>query len=220
MNGLMNRIKQQPLFFYGYLLVFIAGSFFLLINGKAGSFFLLNGYHCHWLDIFFTGYTYAGDGIVAMLLAAICYFLLKKRKMAVILLLAYAITGIIAQLIKPLLHSPRPAAFFYPQRLPFFIDDIILSGSNSFPSGHTVTAFAMVTVLAVYSTNKRQQILLLLAAILVGFSRIYLSQHFLADVLAGSVIGVLGALLCVYFCRNINENKLVFRKYKQKTIDR
>jgi membrane-associated phospholipid phosphatase len=59
--------------------------------------------------------------------------------------------------------------------------------------------------------------LLLVAAALVGFSRIYLAQHFLTDVLAGSLIGVAGGLLCAYLARNINENKLVFKKLNNPT---
>ncbi len=39
----------------------------------------------------------------------------------------------------------------------------------------------------------------LLPAILVAYSRIYLSQHFLSDVLAGSLLGVLVAFIVFYF---------------------
>jgi membrane-associated phospholipid phosphatase len=39
----------------------------------------------------------------------------------------------------------------------------------------------------------------LIAAILVGYSRIYLAQHFLDDVLAGAMIGVLSAIFCWMF---------------------
>jgi len=212
MNNTSNSIKQHQFFFYSYLIVLIAAAFFLVSYGKVNSFILLNGYHRNWLDNFFIGYTYLGDGIFAMLLALFYFFVLKKRKLGVVLLLAYASTGILAQIIKPLLHSPRPLVYFRPEHLPFFIDTIIHSGNNSFPSGHTVTAFAIATVLAFYTTNKMQFLLLLLAAALVAFSRVYLSQHFLLDVLAGSFIGVLGGIFCVHFTRNMNEDKLVLKK--------
>ena len=212
MNNTSNRIKQHQLFFYSYLIVLIAAVFFLLNNGKVNSFLLLNSYHRNWLDNFFIVYTNFGDGIFAILLALVYFFVLKKRKLGVVLLLAFASTGIFAQIIKPLLHSPRPLVYFQPQHFPFFIDSIIHAGNNSFPSGHTVTAFAIATVLAFYTTNKMQYVLLLLAAALVAFSRVYLSQHFLLDVLAGSFIGLLGGIGCVYFTRNINEDKLVFKK--------
>ena len=212
MNNTSNSIKQHQFFFYSYLVLLIAAVFFLVNNGKANSFILLNGYHRNWLDYFFIAYTNLGDGIFAILLVLFYFFVLKKRKLGVVLLLAYASTGIFAQIIKPLLHSPRPLVYFRPEHFPFFIDSIIHAGNNSFPSGHTVTAFAIATVLAFYTTNKMQYVLLLLAAALVAFSRVYLSQHFLLDVLAGSFIGLLGGIGCVYFTRNINEDKLVFKK--------
>lgn len=215
MNTTNYNFKPQLFFFYCYLVVFIAAVLFLVINGKTNSFLLLNGYHRNWLDIFFIGYTNLGDGIFAILLALVYFFMLKKRKLGVVLLLAYASTGIFAQIIKPLLHSPRPFVYFKPQHFPFFIDSIILSGNNSFPSGHTVTAFAIATVLALYTPNKLFHALLLFAAVLVAFSRVYLSEHFVLDVWAGSFIGVIGGMLCVHFTRNINEGSLVFKKRKK-----
>ena len=216
MNNTSISIKQQQFFFYSYLLVLLAAVFFLVSNGKVNSFILLNSYHRHWLDNFFIAYTNLGDGIFAILLALIYFFVLKNRKVGVVLLLAYASTGILVQIIKPLLHSPRPLVYFRPQHFPFFIDSIIHAGNNSFPSGHTATAFAIATVLAFYTTGPVRQVLLLLVAVLVAFSRVYLSQHFLLDVLAGSFIGALGGIACVHFTRNLREDKLVFKKkYKE-----
>ena len=212
MDNTSFSIKQHQFFFYSYLLVLIAAVFFLVSNGKVNSFILLNSYHRSWLDNFFIAYTNLGNGIFVILLALIYYFFLKKRKAGVILVLAYASTGILAQIIKPLLHSPRPLVYFRPQHFPFFIDSVIHAGYNSFPSGHTVTAFAIATVFAFYTTSKLQYVLLLLAAALVAFSRVYLSQHFLLDVLAGSFIGLLGGIVCVHFTRNLTEDKLVFKK--------
>ena len=216
MNNTSISIKQQQFFFYSYLLVLLAAVFFLVSNGKVNSFILLNSYHRHWLDNFFIAYTNLGDGIFAILLALIYFFVLKNRKVGVVLLLAYASTGILVQIIKPLLHSPRPLVYFRPQHFPFFIDSIIHAGNNSFPSGHTATAFAIATVLAFYTTSPMRQVLLLLVAVLVAFSRVYLSQHFLLDVLAGSFLGVLGGIACVHFTQNLREDKLVLKnKYKE-----
>ena len=212
MNNTSISIKQHQFFFYSYVLVLIPAVLFLFCNGKVNSFMLLNGYHRNWLDNFFIAYTNLGNGIFAILLALICFFVLKKRKAGVVLLLAYASTGILAQIIKLLFHLPRPLVYFRPQHFPFFIDSIIHAGYNSFPSGHTATAFAIATVLAFYTTSTMRYLLLLLAAVLVAFSRVYLSQHFLLDVLAGSFIGVLGGIACVHFTRNLAEDKLVFKK--------
>jgi len=73
--------------------------------------------------------------------------------------------------------------------------NIEMTKLNSFPSGHSTSAFSLFTILALESSKKRNQIFLLLMAMSVAFSRIYLLQHFLIDTWAGSFIGLLSATL-------------------------
>lgn len=212
MNAIVDQLQQRKLFFAAYAVFLAAGLVLLFAKGKPGSFMALNAFHTSWMDSYFQWHTSLGDGLFAVVLSLLLFVVLKKRKLGFLLLLAYSLTGIVAQVIKPIIHSPRPKAFFYPGHLPFFIDDIIHSGNSSFPSGHTVTAFALATVLVFFTAKKWLQMVLLLLAISVGFSRIYLSQHFLQDVLAGSFIGVMGAVLCIHWCGRIDEQKLLFWK--------
>lgn len=212
MNLITGRIRQHYIFFIGYLLFLLPSLLILFFKSKRDIFLLLNSYHTNWLDNFFIYYTNAGDGLFAVLLSFFFFFILKKKKVGLILLIAYCATGIFAQIIKPLVESPRPQVYFSPAWFPFFIRDVIHIGNNSFPSGHTTTAFAIATVLTLYTSNKWYHFSLLLLAVLAGYSRIYLSQHFLADVVAGSFIGVVGGILCVYCCRNITDDRLKFKK--------
>lgn len=64
----------------------------------------------------------------------------------------------------------------------------------SFPSGHTITAFAVTVALGSFYPDL--QLCLLLAAAVVAASRIFLGMHFLSDVLAGSAIGTLLGIGC------------------------
>jgi undecaprenyl-diphosphatase len=57
----------------------------------------------------------------------------------------------------------------------------------SFPSGHTIVAFAMV--LSIGSFYPDWLLALLGVALLIAISRIILGMHFLSDVLAGAAIG-------------------------------
>jgi len=57
----------------------------------------------------------------------------------------------------------------------------------SFPSGHTITAFAVVVPLLYFYPALTPA--LLFCAFSVAVSRIILGMHFLSDVLAGCVIG-------------------------------
>lgn len=212
MQGILQRMKQHAVFFTGYLVLLVAGIMLLLSEGKRNSFILLNRFHFSWLDQFFIRYTNAGDGIFAILLALFFFFVLRKRNLGLTLLIGYSFSGILAQIIKPLVESPRPETYFAPQWLPFFIKGVIHTGRSSFPSGHTVTAFVLAAVLTLYTNNKILQLLLLLLATAVGFSRIYLSQHFLTDVLAGSFIGVTIAVWCTWWLRNVTDDKLLYRR--------
>lgn len=58
----------------------------------------------------------------------------------------------------------------------------------SFPSGHTITAFAVAISVGLFYPYL--QGCLLAAAFLIATSRIILGMHFLSDVLAGATIGV------------------------------
>jgi len=69
---------------------------------------------------------------------------------------------------------------------------------HSFPSGHTITAFAFFLALTFFTKNHAWQVLYFVLAVLVGFSRIYLQQHFAIDVLVGSLVGVLVTMGCKF----------------------
>jgi undecaprenyl-diphosphatase len=57
----------------------------------------------------------------------------------------------------------------------------------SFPSGHTITAFAVAIALGEFYPVVMA--LLLFCALAIGASRILLGMHFLSDVVAGAILG-------------------------------
>ncbi len=63
-------------------------------------------------------------------------------------------------------------------------------GNGSFPSGHTIAAFSIATVIARrYGNHRWVPYAAYSMAALVGFSRISLSAHFLSDVFMGGALG-------------------------------
>jgi membrane-associated phospholipid phosphatase len=65
-----------------------------------------------------------------------------------------------------------------------------IRGSGSFPSGHTIVAFSVATVVARrYGNHRWVPYVAYGAAALVGFSRLSLSAHFLSDVFLGGALG-------------------------------
>lgn len=212
------QIRSCKWFFYGLSILLFCCTTLLLVSGKAGSFIALNGYHPIALNVFFINYTFVGDGIFAVCLIGVMFFYFKKKQEAYTLLLSFLISGIAVQVIKNLIDSPRPHLFFERGQYLFFIDGVTLTNYHSFPSGHTTTAFAIATVMVLFSKRKNWQLLFLLAASLVGYSRIYLAQHFLSDVIIGAAIGTGCGILAVYL--NANAQYILLSLHKLKRIKR
>ena len=82
---------------------------------------------------------------------------------------------------------------------------------TSFPSAHTMAAFALFSFLAFCFPRKPWlSLTCVIAALLVGVSRMYLVQHFFKDVYTGALLGVtLGAI--AYQLLNQIEQKLVLK---------
>lgn len=190
--------KQNKFFFTGYFLFFFLSVFLLIHYSKAEGFYLMNAYHSDFLTYFFIYATYLGDGLFCIAIG-ILLFIFRRRFLGLMVVSSYALSGIAAQVIKQFILEPRPAILFKDSAYPYFIDDVTLHNLHAFPSGHTSSAFALAAVLSFGIKNKNYSLLFLSGAIVVGYSRIYLAQHFLNDVLAGSVIGVVAAILCFVF---------------------
>jgi len=75
------------------------------------------------------------------------------------------------------------------------VKNVTLLEQHSFPSGHTSTAFTMALLLSSVMSNRLWAYLLPMLAFFVGYSRIYLAQHFPTDVCAGIIIGLLTSYL-------------------------
>ena len=73
--------------------------------------------------------------------------------------------------------------------------------SFSFPSGHTASCFAAVG--ALLFTHKKIGIPLILFAVIMGLSRMYLFVHFPTDVIAGAALGILMAWVTVLIFREL-----------------
>lgn len=207
--------RESRPFFSALLLVIITSTIYLLLNGKAASFVALNAYHPFVLNVFFINYTFIGDGIFALCLIAALLFYYKRKQQGLALLYSFLISGLVVQVIKNLVNAPRPKLFFEAGQYLHFIDGISLANNSSFPSGHTATAFAIATVLVLTIKDKSWQLLILIAAVLVGYSRIYLAQHFLLDILIGAIIGSGSGILGVYLALHLNNMKSSFKKIHQ-----
>ena len=74
----------------------------------------------------------------------------------------------------------------------------------SFPSGHAATAFSAAIVLTILYPKGR--FFFLFAGTLIAFSRIFLTHHYISDVIAGSFLGITSSILLynLYFKRKFD----------------
>jgi len=164
---------------------------FSLIFTQAELFLAVNRHHHPDADLFFMLFTYIGDWPFTLLLAIIFLFIRLRNSLVLIGTMLY--TGLYTHSLKFLLHHPRPALYFEHLDPIYTIKDYALRNSLSFPSGHTTCVFALCITLC-YILRTKNQIGLFFLALLVSFSRVYLSQHFFKDLMAGSLIGTFFAL--------------------------
>lgn len=115
-----------------------------------------------------------------------------KKELSKKMVIAGFLSWLISKLFKTIFYLPRP--FVVNQSspaLPFF--DLIPHDSTVM-SGHTAATFAPGIV--VFLKNRKWGILMLIAALLVGFGRIVLGLHYPLDILQGALLGgIIGFLI-------------------------
>ncbi len=199
MNWKYNH-PTRNLFTYATILFLLLGTASLFYWNKEQVFFFLNRQHTYTADVILKYFTYIGDGIF-MIGLGLLLLLLRMRKLGVLMLLSFLLSGLLAQSIKRIEERPRPGLYFQNPDVIHRVDDVLLKGKNSFPSGHTTTAFATFSLLAFASRNKFVQFLYFAIAVTVGYSRIYLGQHFTEDVLMGAAVGFLSSFFLSWLLR-------------------
>ncbi|NOZ33696.1 MAG: phosphatase PAP2 family protein [Chlorobi bacterium] len=208
-----NLFKDNIIFIIPYLSILLISSACLLFFSKTDIHIFINSRHILFFDFLFKYWTWLGDGIFAAVFTVVLLFI--KYRWALISAVSLIITSLVVQILKHTVYSGslRPVMFFqehYKGNYQLYI----IKGAEpanffSFPSGHTAAAFAIFFLSAVIVKNKFLKFIFLIIALLVGYSRIYLSWHFLGDTLAGSITGIIITAICYLF---INE-------YKNKYLD-
>jgi undecaprenyl-diphosphatase len=153
-----------------------------------------NGLANVYLSWFFNIVTRLGSTEPILIVSVLLYITGRKREG--VLLFASVIIGTLITLpVKLAVPRPRPFATV-PTAIAFDTE-----GGSSFPSGHTMRAFSAAYVLS--SLRPAFTLPFYLLACLVGFSRIYLGQHYPFDVLVGILFGLLAGHLTIRFERKI-----------------
>lgn len=200
-------IKDNRVFLIPLIVLLVLTVPFLFLYTKADIHLYLIKYNSPFFDFLAKYITYLGDGLVISIIGVLV--LLVHIRAGLFILISYYISGLIAQVFKRTLFSeyPRPSKFFDGIAGLHVIDGVTLYSNFSFPSGHATTGFAVFFVLAMMTPRKYAKLIFLFFALMVAYSRVYLSQHFLMDIVAGSILGTVISFLLYYWINPSFENK-------------
>ncbi len=210
-------LKDSKYFIISYLIFVVLSIIIIILFSKPEIAIAINKQNCKIADIFFKYITHLGHGLWLLPLAF--YFFLKNKDALYITIFSSVFLLIFVNLLKRTIYSQRPKLYFKDTFITYydfhFVQGVDLHSIHSFPSGHTATAFTIFFLATLFISNRKIfiQILFFILAFLVAYSRLYLSQHFLIDVLAGSFIGIFSVIAGIFvfkkiksFKKNKNEN--------------
>ena len=169
-------------------IILLASSAFL---GRIPVFLFLNRDFGTIADTVLLGLTYLAEGWMWIPYLIIVGWFFKKDK--AIIIYSFAVSTLLTQIPKLLLfpNITRPIASGIAPNLMHTVKGVTMHQLSSFPSGHTATAFT-IFLLTIYLFDRTKMILIgLLYAMLCGYSRIYLGQHFPMDVGGGIIVAIM-----------------------------
>lgn len=148
---------------------------------------LLQNYSCPFLDGVMLAITALGDEMFFILVALVLYWCVDK-KYAFRFMNVYFISAATMAGMKQLVRRPRP---FETEGIKSIGEK---SSGYSFPSGHSHSAASLTTQCALRFKKAWIIIAGVILTALVMFSRVYLGQHYVSDVLAGCSLGIILAI--------------------------
>ena len=190
--SLVGGIRKEVLILYG--LFFFTSLICILLYDKCILHRILNNWNAPFLDFFFKYITHLGDGIAFGVLVLVFAFV--KRRMILVIATSGVLTFLVTYLFKKILFhgSYRPAMHMGAETL-HWVEGVKVALWGTFPSGHTITIFAIATILCLYFQKSKLQYIWVALALIVAYSRVYLSMHFLVDIFVGSIFGILVGFL-------------------------
>lgn len=188
----------------GFISSSILGALLILVStiyGKNECFLWANGNGGKMADFVFKYITHLGDG--AIFIPLLIWIVWKHKDFWKLTVLTAVFSSVITQGAKQFFFhgAPRPTkaitdAFIHQ------VAGVEVHQINSFPSGHTATAFAAYLLILIIHPSKYWLILGLILASFIAYSRVYLAQHFPLDIGAGMLIAVFATYCSMWVLSN------------------
>lgn len=165
-------------------------------------------WHADWLTAVMKFFTFVGSTEAAAVIVLLAMFWIRRRlnnrREALLFLSAVASAGLFNLLLKYWFQRPRPEL------------GLIEAGGFSFPSGHSMGAFALYGLLAYLLRRQfaglvERSLWLLFSATMIlciGFSRVYLGVHYPSDVIGGFLSGSCLVALTIAYNRYVWRRRL------------
>lgn len=197
-------VLEKTRFFLIVYLMFLLGVSYVLFNYTNNEgVIMVNSTWTDIQDLFFIYSTYLGEGYIP-LVVIVSIALFFSIKNGIIALSSFVFTALVTQFLKQVIFPDAMRPFielwneFKYGELHMALGEEFMKKGNSFPSGHTTSAFSLFVILTLFSKRPFYGVVFGLLAVSAAYSRVYLGQHFFEDIFLGSIIGVLGTLF-VYF---------------------
>ncbi len=211
MNKILKHIPGRD-FLILFLLFWMTSVIVLIFTDKDDVELFINSVSSPFFDKFFYVITYLGHGTFSSIILII--MLLRNYYHSLYLFFTLILVAFFSNLFKRIFFFQhlRPMWNLYYDDLHRVIIEAPVNYLRSFPSGHAMTVFAVAFILAVIFNKRIYTYILFFVAMIVCISRIYLLQHYFADIVWGSIIGIssayLGIIITDYFFI-LNKEKLL-----------
>ena len=216
-NGIRNTFLRTKALLLPYSVILICAICIKITYTKEDIYFFINQLHFNAGDIIFPYLTELGNITTVVVLCLLLTFV--SYRSSLLLATSQIVTVLVNVPLKEFFLAPRPKLYFDGSVLPiYYVPNVeVLANHFSFPSGHTVCAFTSAMVLTYIAPRKRYGYLFLTGALLVAYSRMYMSQHFFEDVTAGSFVAV---FVTFFWIAWFNKRDFLQKDWWQRSLSR
>jgi membrane-associated phospholipid phosphatase len=176
-----------------------------MLWGKNEAFFYLNANLGQLADKVFEYSSYLAEGWIWIPYFIVLVGLFKKD--TAFILINFLVSTLLTQFSKIYIFGTalRPMASGLDATQIHTVPGVEIHSLNSFPSGHTATAFTLFLLTTYLFPNKYVFVIFLIYAFACSYSRVYLAQHFPLDLAGGIVVALTTIPISIFIREKLNK---------------